>query len=123
MAVRRRDSPYIWVTWLTRLLVGENSCEWAAWFRAQHESWSWERVDRTFDQVAWHLAHTEGINESRQHREDLATPSSRRTRMPSPCGGGPLPLGASRTSSFGRATQGRSSTSRRGIPVPPTAPK
>ena len=32
MAERRRDEPYIWVTWLTRLLVGENSCEWAVWF-------------------------------------------------------------------------------------------
>ena len=41
MAVLRSGGPYIWVTWLTRLLVGENSCEWAAWFRAQHESWSW----------------------------------------------------------------------------------
>ena len=71
MAVRRRDGPYIWVTWLTRLLVGENSCEWASWFRAQHEGWSWDKVDRTFDQVGWQLAHTEGINESRQHWEDL----------------------------------------------------
>ena len=26
----RRDKPNIWMTWLTKLLVGENSCEWAA---------------------------------------------------------------------------------------------
>ena len=71
MAVRRRDGPYIWVTWLTRLLVGENSCEWASWFRSQHESWSWNRVDRTFDQVGWQLAHTAGINECRRYWEDL----------------------------------------------------
>ncbi len=24
-----RTDPYIWVTWLTKLLAGENSCEWA----------------------------------------------------------------------------------------------
>ena len=24
-----RDFPYIWATWLPRLLTGENSCEWA----------------------------------------------------------------------------------------------
>ena len=71
MAVRRRDGPYIWVTWLTRLLVGGNSCEWAAWFRAQHEGWSLNKIGRTFNQVGWQLAHTEGINESRQHWEDL----------------------------------------------------
>ena len=40
----RQDGPYIWVTWLTKLLVGENSCEWSAWFRAQHEGWSWEQA-------------------------------------------------------------------------------
>ena len=51
MAERRRNGLYIWVTWLTRLLVGENSCEWAAWFRARHESWSWERVSSGFDLV------------------------------------------------------------------------
>ena len=26
MAQLRRDGPYMWVTWLTRLLVGESSC-------------------------------------------------------------------------------------------------
>ena len=33
MAQRRADGPYLWVTWLTRPLVAENACEWAAWFR------------------------------------------------------------------------------------------
>ena len=51
MAELRKHGPYIWVTWLTRLLAGENSCEWAAWFRAQHESWSWTRVPSGFGLV------------------------------------------------------------------------
>ena len=25
---QRREHPYIWATWLPRLLTGENSCEW-----------------------------------------------------------------------------------------------
>ena len=70
MAKRRADGSYIWVTWLTRLLVGESSCEWASWFRAQHEGWSWERVPSNFDLVGWQIAHTAGINESRQLWED-----------------------------------------------------
>lgn len=69
MAQLRRNGPYIWVTWLTQLLVGENSCEWAAWFRTQHESWSWEKVPSTFDQVAWQLAHTTRLNEVRERFE------------------------------------------------------
>ena len=31
---QRREHPYIWATWLPRLLTGENSCEWAVWFKA-----------------------------------------------------------------------------------------
>ena len=65
-----RDSPYIWVTWLTKLLAGENSCEWAAWFRSQHEGWSWEKVAGTFDLVGWQLKHTARLNESREHWEE-----------------------------------------------------
>ena len=65
MAVLRSGGPYVWVTWLTRLLVGENSCEWAAWFRAQHEGWSWAKAPSGFDLVGWQLAHTAGVNENR----------------------------------------------------------
>ena len=70
MAQIRANGPYIWVTWLTKLLVGENSCEWAAWFISQHESWSWDKVASTFDQAAWQMEHTAKLNESRQYWEE-----------------------------------------------------
>ena len=69
MAELRLNGPYMWVTWLTKLLVGENSCEWAAWFRSHHEGWSWNKVPSTFDQAAWQMAHTAKINESRRQLE------------------------------------------------------
>ena len=69
MAVLRSGGPCIWVTWLTRLLAGENSCEWAAWFRAQHEGWSWAKAPSGFDLVGWQLAHTAGVNECRAEWE------------------------------------------------------
>ena len=56
-----RDFPYIWATWLPRLLTGENSCEWAIWFKAHHQSW--ERVPSDFDQAKWMLDHTALLNE------------------------------------------------------------
>jgi RecB family exonuclease len=62
MAELRANGPYVWITWLTRLLVGEASCEWAAWFQAQHESWSWSKVPSSFDHVGWQLAHTAKLN-------------------------------------------------------------
>ena len=70
MAVLRSGGPCIWVTWWTRLLAGENSCEWAAWFRAQHESWSWVKAPSGFDLVGWHIAHTAGVNECRAEWEE-----------------------------------------------------
>ena len=64
-----RGTPYIWVTWLTRLLVGENSCEWAAWFRAHYENWSYEKVPSTFDATTWQLDHTALLNRVRNDLE------------------------------------------------------
>ena len=71
MARLRRDGPYFWVTWLTKLLTGENSCEWAAWFRARHESGSWEQVPGDFDRAGWQMAHTAMVNDSRERWEEL----------------------------------------------------
>ena len=59
MAKLRTRNPYIWVTSLTKLLAGENSCEWSSWFRSQHEGNSWKKVASTFDSVGWQMAHTE----------------------------------------------------------------
>jgi CRISPR/Cas system-associated exonuclease Cas4 (RecB family) len=52
----RRTSPYVLATWLSKLLVGEQSCEWAAWFKANHERF--DKVPSTFDSTGWRLAHT-----------------------------------------------------------------
>jgi len=62
-----RESPYIWVTWLNKLLVGENSCEWTAWFRANHTEYA--KVPSTFDQVSWQLQHTALVNQLRERFE------------------------------------------------------
>ena len=62
MAIRR-EHPYIWATWLPRLLTGENSCEWAAWFKANHQGWN--RVPSDFNQTEWLLNHTALLNKRR----------------------------------------------------------
>ena len=69
MPTLRRDGPYFWVTWLTKLLTGENSCEWSAWFRARHDSGSWEQVPGDFDRAGWQMAHTAMVNEARERWE------------------------------------------------------
>ena len=58
-----RDFPYIWATWLPRLLTGERSCEWAIWFKARHQGWAKARSD--FNQADWLARHTELLVEQR----------------------------------------------------------
>ena len=55
-----RQFPYIWTTWLTKLLTGENSCEWAIWFKAHHQNWA--KVPSEFNQAEWMLNHTALLN-------------------------------------------------------------
>ena len=64
---RPRSGPYIWATWLARLLVGDASCEWAAWFRAHYKEF--ERMPGDFDAVAWQIRHTAILNEVRDRLE------------------------------------------------------
>ena len=58
---QHREHPYIWVTWLPRLLTGENSCEWASWFKAHYVERTRQPSD--FDQAQWMLDHTALVNE------------------------------------------------------------
>ena len=62
-----RSGPYVWVTWLSRLLVGDRSCEWAAWFKAHHRGY--RRVPGAFDFTAWQMNHTALLNEVRDRLE------------------------------------------------------
>ena len=60
----RREHPYIWTTWLSRLLAGQNSCEWAGWFKAHHRNWVKPPSD--FDQAEWMLNHTAALNRQKE---------------------------------------------------------
>ena len=58
----RSNGPCFRVTWLTKLLAGEDSREWSAWFRAAHESGRWEQVPGDCDRAGWQMAHTAMVN-------------------------------------------------------------
>ena len=59
MAELRNGGPYIWATWLTKLLAGEASCEWSNWFKVQHDGKSWEKAPSSFDLAQWQIRHTD----------------------------------------------------------------
>ena len=65
---QQREFPYIWATWLPRLLIGENSCEWAVWFKAHHQNWT--KPPSEFNQAQWLLDHTALLNEVRDDWQD-----------------------------------------------------
>ena len=67
MAQPRISGPYVWVTWLSKLLVGESSCEWGSWFKAQHDGSSWQKVPSDFDQVQWLMKHAELLEQTRSY--------------------------------------------------------
>ena len=66
MAKPRESKPYIWVTWLSKLLSGDDSCEWRAWFQAHHYSGSWARAETSFNSVRWTMEHGALLRESRE---------------------------------------------------------
>ena len=59
-----REFPYIWATWLPRLLVGDRSCEWAVWFKAHYQDF--DRQPSDFDATDWQIRHTALLNEQRE---------------------------------------------------------
>lgn len=54
MVISTRRSPYIWVTWLTKLMAGESSCWWSAWFKAHHQ---YSKLPGNFGLAAWQTEH------------------------------------------------------------------
>ena len=66
--VQLRDHPYIWATWLPRLLTGDRSCEWAIWFKARYQGWT--RQPKGFDQSQWLLDHTALLNQTKAEWEE-----------------------------------------------------
>ncbi|MBA7635052.1 hypothetical protein ES703_42652 [subsurface metagenome] len=61
-----RPSPYIWVTWLTKLLAGESQCEWAAWFRSHYKH---DKLPSDFDLAKWTAEHNELLHKRRDEIE------------------------------------------------------
>jgi len=67
MAVLRSE-PYIWVTWLTKLLAGESMCEWSSWFRAHNKNY--DKLPGDFDLATWTIDHRELVNARREQLLD-----------------------------------------------------
>ena len=70
MPALRDNGPYIHPSWLPRLLVGMDRCEWNIWFQAQHDGRSWSKLDNDFDRVPYNIRHTELLRRCTDKLED-----------------------------------------------------
>ena len=50
----KRDSPYVWVTWLAKQMAGEVDCRWQLWFKANHK---YNKIPPSIDLAAWAADH------------------------------------------------------------------
>lgn len=57
---RKREGPYVHVAWLSRLMVGETCCQWAAWFKTHHTDY--EKAPSDFQLAVWTAQHTEMVD-------------------------------------------------------------
>lgn len=55
MATRRHGKAYIYVTWLAKLLGGQQQCLWSAWFKAHFKYEKFE--EQALDLVKWNRDH------------------------------------------------------------------
>ena len=59
MATLRDGGPYIYPTWLPKLLAGLDSCEYKIWFQVHHDGRSWDKLPNDFALTRYNLEHTE----------------------------------------------------------------
>jgi len=65
----KRDGVFVWITWLSRVMAGEQNCEWASWFKAHHENY--DKAPSDFDTVKWNIEHTRQLRRLRLERRKL----------------------------------------------------
>ncbi len=56
-----RDSPFIWVSWLTKIMTGETTCQWQGWFKSKNKLT--EEQPNDFNLVGWTIDHTKLLTE------------------------------------------------------------
>jgi hypothetical protein len=55
-----RPNPYVWATWLSKQMAGEESCGWKLWFRANH---TYDRIPSSFDLARRTAGHTQLLHD------------------------------------------------------------
>ena len=65
----KRDGVFVWITWLAKVMAGEQACEWASWFKAHFENYT--KAPSDFDTAKWKIEHTRKLRELRLECQKL----------------------------------------------------
>ncbi len=65
---QKRDNIYIWATWLTKLISGEQQCEYVAWLKAHYKL---DKGPSTFNSRQWNIDHTQLLHTRRDELESM----------------------------------------------------
>jgi hypothetical protein len=64
MAIARTNT-YIWVTWLAKMMSGQQACDFSAWFKSHYQ---YDKLPTDFDVGAWTIQHARLLRELRIER-------------------------------------------------------
>lgn len=84
----KRDNVYVWVTWLTKLIAGEQQCEYQSWFKAHYKHEKAEKSGSSFNLTKWTIEHNKLVHKCRDEFEAdgyevfIEDQNSFRLRMP-----------------------------------------
>jgi hypothetical protein len=57
-----RSNPFIWISWLSKLMAGEKQCQWACWFRSHYR---WDKLPSGCDLAKWTAEHAQLLRSRR----------------------------------------------------------
>lgn len=61
-----RDGLFIWITWLSKVIAGEQNCVWASWFKTHFQNY--DKAPSDFNLVKWTMDHTRLVHELYEER-------------------------------------------------------
>lgn len=53
---KKRPTPFIWPTWVTKLITGESHCHWQSWLKCHYQNY--DKTPSDFNSAMWNIAHT-----------------------------------------------------------------
>lgn len=68
MPKQKRDKIFVWPSWITKLVAGEDQCFWKIWFKAHY---MYDKKPSSFNLATWTIAHNKLLHQRRDALERL----------------------------------------------------